>query len=61
MQLHLETDELNLLANILMERIGMTSAQAVPSGSGQSDASIRLGPQFLDSLLDKILDRNLTT
>jgi hypothetical protein len=58
MQLHLETDELNLLANLLLERIGKASAQGAASG-GQSDESLRLGPQFFDDLLDKILARDL--
>jgi len=56
MQLHLETDELNLLANILMEQIGRASSQADASGNGQSQ---RLDPHFFDSLLDKILARDM--
>ena len=59
MQLHLETDELNLVADILMERIGKATGHAVPSGGGQSDQSIRPGPQSYDGLLDKILARDL--
>jgi len=59
MQLHLETDELNLVANILMERIGKASAQATPSGGGQPGQRTRLGPQFYDGLLDKVLARDL--
>jgi len=59
MQLHLETDQLNLLANILMERIGKAATQGEPSGSGQSCEKMRLGPQFFDRLLDKILARDL--
>ncbi len=59
MQLHLETDELNLVANVLMERMGKAPAKAAPSASGRPDQSIRLGPQFYDRLLDKILARDL--
>ena len=58
MQLHLETDELNLVADILMQRIGKASAQAAQC-SGRPDESIRLGPQFYDRLLDKILARDM--
>jgi hypothetical protein len=59
MQLHLETDELNLVANILLERMGKAPAQAAPSRGGQPGQSMRLGPQFYDRLLDKILARDL--
>ena len=58
MQLHLETDELNLVADILMQRIGKASAQTAQF-SGRPDESIRLGPQFYDRLLDKILARDM--
>ena len=58
MQLHLETDELNLVADILMQRIGKASAQAARFSS-RPDESIRLGPQFYDRLLDKILARDM--
>ena len=58
MQLHLETDELNLVANILMERIGKASAQA-GRFSSRPDENVRAGPQFYDGLLDKILARDL--
>jgi hypothetical protein len=58
MQLHLEADELNLLADLLLERIGKASAQGAASGR-QSDESLRLGPRFFDSLLDKILAHDL--
>ena len=59
MQLHLETDELNLIANTLMARLGKASAQAARSGGDQPDQSTRLGPQVYDRLLDKILARDL--
>ena len=59
MQLHLETDELNLLADILLERIGGASRLAASPEGGQSNQEIRLGPQFFDNLLDKILARDL--
>ena len=58
MQLHLETDELNLLANILLERIGKAT-QAIRSGGGEAEENLRLGPHFFDRLLDKVLARDL--
>jgi hypothetical protein len=59
MQLHLETDELNLLANILLERVGTISTQASSSGSPQSDGNLGQGPRFFDDILDKVLARDL--
>lgn len=59
MQLHLETDELNLLANILLERVGTISAQASSAGSVQSDRSVGQSPRFFDDILDKVLARDL--
>ncbi len=60
MQLRLETDELNLLANILLEQLGTTSAtQASSSGSIQSDRSTGQSPRFFNDLLDKVLARDL--
>jgi hypothetical protein len=59
MQLHLETDELSLVSNVLLERICNASDQGVPSGSGQPYESMRLDPHFFDNLLDKILARDL--
>ena len=60
MQLLLGTDELNLLANILLERVGtITVAQASSSGSAQSDRSIEQSPRFFDDVLDKVLARDL--
>ncbi len=60
MQLHLETDELNLLANILLERVGaISAAQSSSSGGVQSDRSIEQSPRFFDDVLDKVLARDL--
>ena len=59
MQLHLETDELNLMANILMARLGRASAQAPRPEGERSDQNVRLGPHFYDHLLDKVLARDL--
>ena len=60
MQLHLEPDELNLLANILLERVGTVStAQAPSSGSVQSDRSVGQSPRFMNDVLDKVLARDL--
>jgi hypothetical protein len=60
MQLHLETDELNLLANILLERVGtISAAQPSSSGSAQSDRSVGQSSRFFDDILDKVLARDL--
>jgi hypothetical protein len=59
MQLHLEPDELNLLANILLERVGTISAQAPSTGSVQSDRGIGQSPRFINDVLDKVLARDL--
>jgi hypothetical protein len=59
MQLHLETDELNVVANILLERIGSASTHGVRLGGGQRDESLRPVPRVFNSLLDKILARDL--
>ena len=54
MQLHLEIDELNLLADVLMEQAGRTGSSGCPS-----DKDTRPGPQFFSPVLDKILARDL--
>ena len=59
MQLHLEPDELNLLANILLERVGTISAKAPSTGSVQSDRGIGQSPRFINDVLDKVLARDL--
>ncbi|MGA3055883.1 MAG: hypothetical protein ABSD63_16885 [Candidatus Korobacteraceae bacterium] len=60
MQLHLEPDELNLLTNILLERVGTVStAQAPSSGSVQSDRGVGQSPRFINDVLDKVLARDL--
>ena len=56
MQLHLEADELNLLANVLLERVGPRSTE---QGSPGPDRSVQQGPGFFDDLLDKVLARDL--
>ena len=58
MQLHLETDELNLVANILLERIGK-AAHGGLSDDEQLDPRMRLSPRFFEDLADKILARDL--
>jgi hypothetical protein len=56
MQLHLEAEELNLLANVLLERVGSRSTE---QGSSGPDRSVQQGPGFFDDLLDKVLARDL--
>lgn len=56
MQLQLEADELNLLANVLLERVG---PRATERGASEPDRSVQQGPVFFDDLLDKILARDL--
>jgi hypothetical protein len=59
MQLHLETDELNLLANVLMERISTLSTQAASGGLIQSDAKSQLDTRQYNDLLDRVLAHDL--
>ena len=59
MQLHLEIDEINLLANILLERICEMSTQEFTGSGGQLPTQLRHGPGRLDNLLDKVLARDL--
>ncbi len=60
MQLYLEPDELNLLTNILLERVGtIAAAQTSSSGSGQSQRGLGQSPRFFDDVLDKVLARDL--
>ena len=59
MQLHLEPDELNLLANILLEGIGKSSAPGLAPDSGLFHTRMGLEPQFFDRVLDKVLARDL--
>ncbi|HEY4899687.1 MAG TPA: hypothetical protein VIH91_02595 [Terriglobales bacterium] len=59
MQLHLETDELDLLANILVQRIGETAAQAISAGPVKPSIGLAPDPRRYDDLLDKVLARDL--
>ena len=59
MQFHLETDELDLLANVLMERIGAMAAEAVSAGPPKSNLGLAPDPQQCDDLLDRVLARDL--
>jgi hypothetical protein len=56
MQLRLATAELNLIANILLEQLGTTTAAPASSSGGiQSDRGIGQSPRFFNDLLDKVL------
>jgi hypothetical protein len=59
MQLHLETDELDLLANVLMQRIGELASQAALDGPPKPVIGLAQDPLRYDSLLDKVLARDL--
>lgn len=59
MQLHLETNELDLLANILMLRIGELAAQAALDGPPAPVIGLVPDPLRYDNLLDKVLARDL--
>ena len=59
MQFHLETDELDLLANVLMQRIGAIAAQAVSAEPSKSNIGLAPDPRLYDDLLDKVLARDL--
>ena len=59
MQFHLETEELNLLANVLMERIGAIAAEAVSAGAPRPVIGLAPDPRRYDDLLDKVLARDL--
>jgi hypothetical protein len=52
MQLHLEMDELNLLANLLLERVRGLSAPTIAPGKNQEFRTC-------NALLDKVLERDL--
>ena len=58
-QLHLETDELDLLANVLMQRIGELAAQAALDGPPAPVIGLAPDPMRYDNLLDKVLARDL--
>ena len=59
MQLHLETDELDLLANVLMQRIGDMTAQVARDGPALPVIGLAPVPLRYDKLLDKVLARDL--
>ena len=59
MQLHLNTDELNLLADTLLERVGAISAQRLPAARAHGTADRQKGEGQYDDLLDKVLMRDL--
>jgi len=59
MQFHLETDELNLLANVLLERVSATSTRASSASHRKSDSDAEQDPRHYNDLLDKVLARDL--
>jgi hypothetical protein len=59
MQLQLNTDELNLLADTLLERVGTTSARKRLSADVQGNADREQDEPSYDDLLDKVLMRDL--
>ena len=59
MQVHLDADELNLLADTLLERVGMISAQKPSAASIQANEDRDQAVRRYDHLLDKVLARDL--
>ncbi len=59
MQLHLNADELNLLADTLLERVGAMSAQRLSAASVQGNADMGQDARCYVDLLDKVLLRDL--
>ena len=59
MQLHLDADELNLLAEILLEQVGKNSAQGISVANVQGNGDIHQGAGRYDGMLDKVLARDL--
>jgi hypothetical protein len=59
MQLHLNADELNLLADTLLEQVGMISAQKRSATSVQGNEDRDQSIRRYDDLLDKVLAREL--
>jgi len=57
MQLHFEKDELNLLADILLQEAGRMSSR--PDSAEASHSAICPNVPGIDTLLDKILARDL--
>ena len=59
MQLHLNADELNLLADTLLERVGAMAAQRLSAASVQGNADMGQDARCYVDLLDKVLVRDL--
>ena len=55
MQLHFDADELNVLAEILLEKVGRISAQEISAANGD----IRQAARRYDDLLDKVFAGNM--
>lgn len=55
MQLQLNTDELNLLADTILERVGAISARKRSTPGAQANADTEPGGRCYDDLLNKIL------
>ncbi|MGO9305980.1 MAG: hypothetical protein ACLP3R_20175 [Candidatus Korobacteraceae bacterium] len=59
MQLHLEAEELNLLAETLLEQVGRMQTQKVPAANAQGNGKMGQAARRYDDLLDKVLARDL--
>ena len=59
MQLHLNAEELNLLADTLLERVGAMSAQRLAAAGVQGNADKGQDAPCYDDLLNKVLARDL--
>jgi len=59
MQLHLEAEELNLLAETLLEQVGRIQTQRVSTADVQGNGEMGQAARRYDDLLDKVLARDL--
>jgi hypothetical protein len=59
MQLHLDADELNLLADTLLEQVGKISAPRVSAANVEGNRGMGQAARRYDDVLDKVLARDL--
>lgn len=59
MQLHLDAEELNLLAESLLEQVGRFQTQKVPAANIQGNEDMGQAARRYDDVLNKVLARDL--